>query len=46
MLSSAFDNGRGATRMIGPLDILRREIEAIEAGETLTPGLQHYEMEL
>ena len=46
VLRSAFENGRGATRMIGPLDILRREIEAIEAGEALTPGVQHYEMEL
>ena len=32
--------------MIGPLDILRREIEGIEAGEMLVPGEQHYEMEL
>ena len=46
ILRSAFDNSCGATRMIGPLDILRREIEGIEAGEMLVPGEQHYEMEL
>jgi hypothetical protein len=32
--------------MIGPLDVLRREIEDIEAGEMLVPGVQHYDMEL
>ncbi|WP_170328414.1 Rieske 2Fe-2S domain-containing protein [Ruegeria arenilitoris] len=46
VLASALENGRGSTRMIGPLDILRREIELIEAGQTLTPGVQHYEMEI
>ena len=46
VLRSAFDNGRGATRMIGPLDILRREIEKIEAGQPLTEETRHYELEL
>ncbi|MEL6170278.1 MAG: Rieske (2Fe-2S) protein [Pseudomonadota bacterium] len=46
VLRSAHDNARGAKRMIGPLDVLRREIEAIEAGERLEPGRRTYEMEL
>jgi phenylpropionate dioxygenase-like ring-hydroxylating dioxygenase large terminal subunit len=46
VLAAAYDNGHSSTRMIGPLDILRREIEMIEAGKTLTPGVQHYEMEI
>ncbi|MEP3676771.1 Rieske 2Fe-2S domain-containing protein [Sulfitobacter sp.] len=46
VLRSAFDNGRGATRMIGPLDILRRQIEMIEAGIPLPEETRHYEMAL
>jgi phenylpropionate dioxygenase-like ring-hydroxylating dioxygenase large terminal subunit len=46
VLRSAFDNGRGAKRMIGPLDILRREIEMIEAGQPLPNETRHYEMAL
>lgn len=46
VLGSAFDNQRGATRMIGPLDFLRSEIEAIEAGEVLQPGSRQYEMDI
>ncbi|MEO9651199.1 MAG: Rieske 2Fe-2S domain-containing protein [Roseobacter sp.] len=46
VLRSAFDNGRGAARMLGPLDILRREIEMIEAGQPLRPETRHYEMML
>ena len=46
VLRSAFDNGRGGTRMIGPLDILRGEIEKIEAGSPLPEETRHYEMAL
>lgn len=46
VLRSAFDNARGATRMIGPLDILRREIELIEAGLPLPQETRHYAMVL
>lgn len=46
VLKAAYDNSRGATRMIGPLDILREDIERIETGQALTPGVRHYEMDL
>jgi len=46
VLRSAFDNGRGATHMIGPLDILRRDIEMIEEGQPLPEETRHYEMAL
>jgi phenylpropionate dioxygenase-like ring-hydroxylating dioxygenase large terminal subunit len=48
ILRSAFDNAGPATRMIGPLDFLRRDIEAIVAGNlpdaAQTP--RSYEIEL
>ncbi len=46
VLRSAFENARGATRMIGPLDILRKDIEAIEQGILLEPGTRRHQMEL
>lgn len=46
ILRSAYDNRRGAKRMIGPLDVLRREIEAIEEGRPLQAETKHYRMEL
>ena len=46
VLRSAFDNGRGAKPVIGPLDFLRREIEAIEAGKALPSETRRYEIEL
>lgn len=46
VLRSAFDNARGAKPMVGPLDFLRREIEALERGEAVKPGPKHYEIEL
>lgn len=46
VLSSAFDNARGARPMIGPLDFLRRDIEAIEEGRALPSEPRRYELEL
>ena len=46
VLRSSFDNAGGATRMIGPMDFLRREIELIEAGKTLPEETRRYEIEL
>lgn len=46
VLSSAFDNSGGAAPMVGPLDFLRRDIEAIEEGKSLPSKPRHYEIEL
>ncbi|MEL7461638.1 MAG: Rieske 2Fe-2S domain-containing protein [Pseudomonadota bacterium] len=46
VLRSAFDNARGAKPMVGPLDFLRREIEALERGEAVDAGPKTYEIEL
>ncbi|MEO1238295.1 MAG: Rieske (2Fe-2S) protein [Pseudomonadota bacterium] len=46
VLRSAYDNSGGTKPMIGPLDFLRREIEALERGEAVDPGPKCYEIEL
>ncbi|WP_435230353.1 Rieske 2Fe-2S domain-containing protein [Pseudopelagicola sp. nBUS_20] len=44
VLQSAFNNAQSAEPLIGPLDFLRRDIEAIEAGQSPTYGPRHFEM--
>ena len=46
VLQSAFDNAAGAHPVIGPLDFLRRAIEAIAGGEKPPQETRRYEMEL
>lgn len=46
VLRSAFDNARGATPLVGPLDFLRKSIEAIARGDTPPQEPRSYELEL
>ncbi len=44
VLKSAFDNAQGASPVIGPLDFLRRDIEAIAQGAPPQPARRQFEM--